>query len=286
MALSFLKMHGAGNDFVVLDQRAGAIDPDELESLVVRMCDRRRGIGADGVLLLERDPELDFAMSYFNSDGRRAEFCGNGARCLARRALDLGLGRGGEVRFRTDVGIQSARRSGDGRGIELHFGHVDPPVVSGPLDVAGRSFRGRCVLAGVPHLVVEVERVEWVPVPEWGSALRHHERFAPAGTNVDFVARLGPARIAMRTYERGVEAETLACGSGAIACALWAVAGGAAAPVVVRTAGGDDLVVDFEAGPDGRRATLTGPAEVAFTGEWEAPVEAGTAAGGAGGRGA
>jgi diaminopimelate epimerase len=272
MPLSFLKMHGAGNDFVVLDQRAGAIDLDELESLVVRMCDRRRGIGADGVLLLERDPELDFAMSYFNSDGRRAEFCGNGARCLARRALDLGLGRGGEVRFRTDAGIQSARRSSDGRGIELHFGHVDPPVASGPLDAAGRAFRGRCVIAGVPHLVVEVERVEWVPVPEWGSALRHHERFAPAGTNVDFVARLGPARIAMRTYERGVEAETLACGSGAIASAACALADGAPSPVAVLTAGGDELGVTAVREGAGWDVRLAGGAEIAFEGSWQEPA--------------
>ena len=272
VSLPFLKMHGAANDFVVLDQRERTIEADDLAGLVVRMCDRRRGIGADGVLLLERDPELDFAMSYYNADGRRAEFCGNGARCLARRALELGLGRGGEVRFRTDAGIQSARRTGDGRGIELHFGHVDPPVPSGPLEAAGRSFRGRCVVAGVPHLVIEVERVEWVPVPEWGSALRHHERFAPAGTNVDFIARLGPSRLAMRTYERGVEAETLACGSGAISSAACALADGAASPVAVVTAGGDELSVTATPAGAGWDVRLAGGAEIAFEGRWQEPA--------------
>src|SRR5207249_2593717 len=108
---------------------------------------------------------------------------------------------------------------------------------------AGRSFAGRRVRTGVPHLVVPVERVETVPVAEWGTALRHHERFGPAGTNVDFVARLGPGRAAMRTYERGVEAETLACGSGAMATALWAVAEGEPPPIAVVTAGGDELWV-------------------------------------------
>ena len=280
MTLSFLKMHGAGNDFVVLDRRVGAIERDELEALVVRMCDRRRGIGADGVLLLERDPEVDFAMSYYNSDGRRAEFCGNGARCLARRALDLGLGMGGEVRFRTDAGIQSARRSPDGRGIELHFGHVAAPVPSGLLEAAGRAFRGRCVVAGVPHLVVEVERVEWAPVPEWGSALRHHARFAPAGTNVDFVARLGPARLAMRTYERGVEAETLACGSGAIASAACALADGASSPVAVVTAGGDELRVSAVREGAGWDVHLSGGAEIAFEGTWQEPAPVVSSGGG------
>jgi diaminopimelate epimerase len=272
MTIPFLKMHGAGNDFVVLDTRSRPIERGELESLVTRMCDRRRGIGADGVLLMGRDPELDFAMSYFNADGRRAEFCGNGARCLARRALDLGLGMGGEVRFRTDAGVQSARRSPDGRGIELHFGHVTAPVPSGPLEAAGRAFRGRCVTAGVPHLVVDVERVEWVPVPEWGTALRHHARFAPAGTNVDFVAKLGPARLAMRTYERGVEAETLACGSGAIASAACAIADGAKSPVAVVTAGGEELRVSAVPQGAGWDVHLSGSAEIAFEGTWQEPA--------------
>ena len=142
MSLPFLKMHGAGNDFVVIDHRAGDLG-DDLAALVTRLCDRRRGVGADGVLLLERDPELDFAMRYFNADGRIAEYCGNGARCLARLALDLGLGRSGAVRFRTDSGIQSARRSADGRGIDLQFGRVGRPESMVTLEAAGRRFEGR-----------------------------------------------------------------------------------------------------------------------------------------------
>src|SRR2546426_7692940 len=112
-------MHGAANDFVVIDHRVPGL-PEPLEPFLVRLCDRRRGVGADGVLLLESDPELDFAMRYFNADGRPAEYCGNGARCLALLALDLGLGSGSErsVRFRTRAGVQTARSTGDGRGIE------------------------------------------------------------------------------------------------------------------------------------------------------------------------
>ena len=109
MTLPFVKMHGAANDFVVVDHRRPFL-PEPLAPLVRRLCDRRRGVGADGVLLLEADPEWDFAMRYLNADGGPADYCGNGARCLARFALDLGLGSDGRVRFRTGAGVQSARR--------------------------------------------------------------------------------------------------------------------------------------------------------------------------------
>ena len=263
----FLKMHGAGNDFVVIDHRIPIVTGD-LAALVTRLCDRRRGVGADGVLLLERDPEFDFAMRYRNANGGVAEFCGNGARCLARLALDLGLGHGGEVRFRTDVGVQSARRSADGRGIDLHFGHVDTPVSVRGIEAAGRTFEGRTVCAGVPHLVIAVERVDGLPIGEWGGALRRHARFAPEGTNVDFVARGAGPRVAMRTYERGVEGETLACGSGAIASALCAIAEGVSSTVMVETAGGDQLAVTARAERGGWDVRLVGPAEVAYAGTW------------------
>ena len=271
----FVKMHGAANDFVVVDHREPFL-PEPADALLRCLCDRRRGVGADGVLLLERDPELDFAMRYHNADGGRAEFCGNGARCLARFALERGLGRAGVVRFRSGAGVQEARRAPDG-AIELHFGRVAAPGLPETLEAAGRAFTGREFRVGVPHFVIGVAEVGPVPVAEWGVALRRHARFAPAGANVDFVARAsaaggpGPARLAMRTYERGVEAETLACGSGAIASALWVAGEGARSPVEVLTAGGDVLVVSFESVVDGYDVKLTGPAEVSFAGTWGQP---------------
>ena len=269
MKLAFTKMHGAGNDFVVVDHREPFL-PRERAGLLSRLCDRRRGIGADGVLLLERDPSLDFAFVYYNSDGGPADFCGNGARCLARFALDRGLGAKGAVRFRTAVGEKRATLLPDGR-VALEFGAVGAPErVS--LDSSGRNFEGVLVSAGVPHFVVPVPAVDAVPLAEWSPPLRRHARFGAEGANVDFVARRADGRVAMRTFERGVEAETLACGSGAIATAAWARDEGIASPVVVCTAGGDDLVVEFterelERGPE-RHATLTGPARVVYTGEW------------------
>ena len=270
--LPFLKMHGAANDFVVFDHREAFL-PEPPAALVRRLCDRRRGVGADGVLLLERDPELDFAMRYFNADGDAADFCGNGARCLARLALDLGLGRAGEVRFRTAAGVMGARRDERG-GIALHFGAVARPGEPLEVEACGRRFTGSLIRAGVPHFVTAVERLEAVPVVEWGAALRRHPAFGAEGANVDFVTRLGAAGVAMRTYERGVEGETLACGSGAIATALWAAGTGEASPVAVRTAGGDELRVAFRASAQGWDVTLSGPAEVAFAGAWSEPVVA------------
>lgn len=280
MTIPFLKMQGAANDFVVIDHRRPVLpeEEDRRAALLRRMCDRRRGVGADGVLLLEPSTGADFAMRYFNADGLPADFCGNGARCLALLALDLGLGNGGEVRFETAAGLQRGRRAPDGRAIELLFGTVE---AAGPVErvaALDRSFAGRRARTGVPHFVVPVERVQEVPVREWGAALRRHAAFGEAGTNVDFVARLGPSRIAMRTYERGVEDETLACGSGAMASALWAVAEGDRAPVTVVTAGGDELTVALSATAPAANAAeryevrLTGPAEVAFRGEWTEAV--------------
>ena len=270
--LRFTKMHGAGNDFVVLDHRESFL-PSDSGALFARLCDRRRGIGADGVLLLERDPELDFAMRYHNSDGGRAEFCGNGARCIARFALGLGLGDGKTVRFRTDVGAKHAEARADGQ-MALWFGRVDEgePLT---LEALGRRFVGRRVVAGVPHLVVPVEEVSAIPFADWAPALRSHVQLGPAGANVDFVALRPDGRVAMRTYERGVEGETLACGSGAMATALWAVVDRSVqAPVKVRTQGGDDLIVEFTRVPDHREAVLVGPAVSVFTGEWRAPGDA------------
>jgi len=268
MEFPFVKMHGAANDFVVVDHRTPFLpEGDALQPLVARLCDRRRGVGGDGLLLIERDPECDFAMRYFNADGRPADYCGNGARCLARRAFDLGIGREGRVRFRTAVGIQEARSTTEG-GIEVHFGVVAPASDVLAVEAAGRTFQGRLVRAGVPHFVVVVERVEWTPMGEWAPALRHHARFQPAGANVDFVAPLGAGRIAMRTWERGVEGETLACGSGAIATALAAAAEGAASPIVILTAGGDELRVTFRPVSGGHDVWLSGPAETVFSGAW------------------
>lgn len=266
MTIPFVKMQGAGNDFVVIDHRSPFL-PEPHGPWVARMCDRRRGVGADGVLLLESDTAHDFAMTYYNADGGAADFCGNGARCLARLALDLGLGGRGEIAFRTAAGAMRARRAGS--DIRVDVGPVEPAGPEEEVEAVGERFRGRRVAPGVPHFVTWRARVDDVPVAEWGRALRRHDRFVPQGANVDFASRVGAWEIAMRTYERGVEGETLACGSGAIACALAAAAEGAESPQRVRTRGGDALVVDWTRENGRWRVALSGPTMVSFTGVWE-----------------
>ena len=269
MQFPFVKMHGAANDFVVIDHRAPFLGAPVPALLVQRLCDRRRGVGADGVLLLERDPELDFAMRYFNADGGAADYCGNGARCLAARALELGLGREGVVRFRTAAGVQAARRIGD--RYEVRVGRVAAPR-SEAVEAAGRTFTGWYVRAGVPHFVIEVPRLRDVPLLDWAPPLRRHAHFGAEGANVDFVEPRDGAAIGMRTFERGVEGETLACGSGAIASALARAAEGRPGPIRVETAGGDALGVRWEVVDGGYDVWLEGPAEVTFQGEWPVDV--------------
>jgi len=273
--IRFRKMHGAGNDFVVIDHRAPFL-PGARAALFAAMCDRRRGVGADGVLLLEPEPGADYAMRYYNADGHPADYCGNGARCLAGFALDLGLGADRRVRFRTAAGVQTAERLSDGR-LTVAFGTVARAGDAIAVEATGRSFEGCLIEAGVPHFVVGVERVGDVPLETWAPPLRRHARFGDGGANVDFVARLGPARIAMRTWERGVEGETLACGSGAIASAVWAARAGERPPIAVLTSGGDTLIVSLEEDPDDPRVwrvQLTGPVETVFEGEWTAAQDA------------
>src|SRR5262249_47790102 len=172
------------------------------------------------------------------------------------------LGAGGEMSFRTAVGAMRARRAG--RDIRVEVGAVDPAGPVEEIEAAGQRVRGRRVVPGVPHFVTWRERVEEVPVAEWGRALRRHDRFVPQGANVDFASRIGSGAIAMRTYERGVEGETLACGSGAIACALAAAAEGAGSPQQICTRGGDALVVDWRRENGRWQVALSGPTMVSF----------------------
>lgn len=282
MTLKFVKMNGAGNDFVVIDGRQARVRWER--ELVARLCDRHRGVGADGLLVLETSEGsgADFRMRYFNSDGGEAEMCGNGARCFARFASGL-LGGAGEIGFETLAGRATAKVLKDG-SVELAM--MKPEVVGQAEELTlerGEGSTIKCVFwflnTGVPHAVIFVdsaEELERLDVAGLGRAVRFHERFAPAGTNVNFVTVLDSNRLRVRTYERGVEAETLACGTGVTACALaHHLRAGCGSPVNVETRGGDVLGVRFEAsGCEFTQVFLRGPAEFVFRGEIEVPEEA------------
>ena len=267
MTLDFTKMNGAGNDFVVVDNRdlLLTLSTDQIAAL----CNRHRGVGADGLLMVEpAQTGADFRMRYYNADGGEAEMCGNGARCFARFASRLEGTRQQAVRFETQAGVITAECLGE----HVRLGMSDPHSYSPPtgIQVNGRELSISFLNTGVPHAVVEVADLASVDVRADGSAIRHHTHFAPRGTNVNFTCAVEPGHIRVRTYERGVEDETLACGTGVVACALiHHLATGTPSPVSVEVKGGDTLTVGFSAtGGVGAfdSVTLTGPADFVFNG--------------------
>jgi diaminopimelate epimerase len=213
---TFYKMSGSGNDFVIFDERESPTAALRDPSIIQRVCERRTGIGADGIVLLEPSASAAFRMIYFNSDGSRAALCGNAALCSVRLAVDLGFAAPSGLTFETDSGVLSGRMR-DGLP-EFDLPAVTDVRPSVPIEPHGGERRVGFALAGVPHLVVLCGDVGQVDVQSRGRELRR-DRLLPDGANVNFVApRAGGW--AMRTYERGVEGETLACGTGAVATAL------------------------------------------------------------------
>jgi diaminopimelate epimerase len=263
--LKFTKMNGAGNDFVMLDNLDGAL---RLEAgQIAGLCDRHRGVGADGVLIVEPPGNgADFRMRYYNADGGEAEMCGNGARCFARFASRL-TGRQGAVRFETPAGV--IRAECEGASVRLAMSEPRDLALDQWIEVGEGTVVAHSVNTGVPHVIVFVEELEKTDVRGLGAALRHHRHFAPKGTNVNFVQPTGSSSADVRTYERGVEDETLACGTGVVAAALILhEKHGAVSPIRVRVRGGDTLEVSFQKeGGLYRDVRLTGPADFVFDGE-------------------
>jgi diaminopimelate epimerase len=264
--LQFWKMNGAGNDFVMLDNRALSLSLGKNQ--IAALCDRHRGIGADGLLAVEPATDGgDFKMRYYNADGGEAEMCGNGARCFGRFVNRLHQDSLKEVRFETLAGMISAEFEGDQVRINMSAPHS--LLLNQTLDVAGEKLTVHSVNTGVPHAVVFVDDLNAVDVRKLGAGLRYHTAFAPKGTNANFVKVLGPDSIAIRTYERGVEDETLACGTGMVACGLiHHELSGASSPVSVKVKGGDTLRIGFEKTKphEYQNVTLFGPADFVFEG--------------------
>ena len=272
--LRFTKMNGAGNDFILIDNRAGEIYLDR--SQIARLCERHRGVGADGVLLLEKaSNNADFRMRYFNADGGEAEMCGNGARCFARFANKM-ANQDGKISFDTQAGVIAAELLND--LVKLQMTEPTDLRLNIELPVGEERKIVHFINSGVPHVVIPVSRVDDVDVRREGSAIRRHKMFSPSGANVNFVEKLGPKKIAVRTYERGVEDETLACGTGVVASALiFATLENTNGPITVIARGGDELQVGLEKSDPAplhsgaasnrfRNVTLTGPADFVFDG--------------------
>ncbi|MFM1769524.1 MAG: hypothetical protein RJA22_2053 [Verrucomicrobiota bacterium] len=268
MTLDFVKMNGAGNDFILVDNRDGRVrlTPEQ----VARLCHRQRGIGADGLMLLVpgRRGEADWAWDFYNSDGSTAEMCGNGARCFARFLHSL-TGAQGALRFETLAGVITAQLHGPRVTINLTRPHglrLGETLTAGTTPLTVHSLN-----TGVPHAVVFVPDADQAMVQSLGAAIRYHDHFKPKGTNVNFVQVLGPGHIRVRTYERGVEGETLACGTGVTAAALISArVHQFQPPVKVQVQGGDTLEVHWTpAGEQADHVQLNGPADFVFRGTIE-----------------
>ena len=265
--LRFTKMNGAGNDFVLLDNRAGHLALSRAQ--IARICDRHRGVGADGVLVLEPATNgADFRMRYYNADGGEAEMCGNGARCFARFA-DRVAGPMQSLSFETPAGVIGARLHGE--SVSLQMSEPEGLRLNLEIPLEHEKIRAHFVNSGVPHVVMPVSDIGAVDVKGLGARIRRHEMFAPKGANANFMKKRGPAEIAIRTYERGVEDETLACGTGVVASALvFAATEQVDGPISVQVRGGDKLEVSFSRrDSEFTGVTLTGPADFVFDGTIE-----------------
>ena len=265
-AVRFWKLEGAGNDFLGLDGRAGGFKLKRQQ--IADLCDRRRGVGADGVLVVEK-PKVrgaDFRMRYYNSDGGEAEMCGNGARCFALLARAVSGRKGNVLRIQTQAGLVTLQI----RGQEVQVSMTEPTKLrlGKKVVVAGRKVVVDFLNTGVPHAVLFVRSVRSIDVAKQGRAIRYHSAFAPSGTNVNFVEIGRGNRIHVRTYERGVEGETLACGTGVVASSILSnLRRGLRSPILVTTRGGDHLRVGFSmVNGQARKVTLQGPARIVYRG--------------------
>ena len=268
MLLEFTKMNGAGNDFVFLDNRAGKIQLRTEQ--IVWLCDRHRGIGADGLMLLvpSRTGKADWAWDFFNSDGSSGEMCGNGARCFARFVQKtVGLNR--DFTFETGAGVITASFLGE--RVRVNLTKPKDLRLNETVALSTGATSIHSLNTGVPHAVLYVPDADKAMVLSLGPEIRRHAHFGPRGTNVNFVQVLGPNHIRVRTFERGVEGETLACGTGVCASAMISArVHQFTSPVKVQVQGGDTLEVSFkDSGSDFDDVRLTGPADFVFEGRVE-----------------
>ncbi|WP_203544794.1 diaminopimelate epimerase [Desulfovibrio sp. JC010] len=265
-SVPFYKMQGCGNDFVIIDNRELGVPVEKMPLWAEKLCQRAFGVYADGLFFIENGPEgsaLDFVWQFYNSDGSRAEMCGNASRCAGRLAHALGIA-GEQHVFGSDAGPIKVQVFPALEEVKVQLTPPEGLVVKQKLEIDGEEYEYHFANTGVPHVVVQVADVEDVDIKKLGAAFRYHEAFAPAGTNVNFVQIVDNDSLVVRTYERGVEDETYACGTGVSAVQLTLHEQGLTdAAVSVRTSGGEILKVIIEDG----NVFLQGGAELTFSGE-------------------
>jgi diaminopimelate epimerase len=272
----FYKMTGTGNDFILIDNRKRIIDSDNCQDFIRSICRHKVSVGADGVILIENDSEVDFRWRFFNSDGSEPDMCGNGSRCAARFAYLTGIVDKPKMAFHTNAGIIKAELWDTKVKVQMPLPHNMKKDLH--IEAEGRAFSLDFINSGVPHAICflkDEKELEGIDVRLWGRALRFHPHFQPEGTNVDFVWVRNDHQIIVRTYERGVEGETLACGTGCIASVLMsAIRNRMTSPVEVQVRSGELLTVYFQSAPDPRDSRAVRFKEVCLEGEARIAYEA------------
>lgn len=264
--INFTKMTASGNDFVIIDNFSGGVSVSDWSEFARRVCRRALSVGADGLIIIEPSEEADFTWKFYNSDGSLPEMCGNGGRCAARFAYLNGLA-GPKLIFKTLAGIIEAEMV-DSRLVKIKLMPAQGLERDIPLDLAGSTLQLDVINTGVPHAVLFVPDLEGCDLVGLGRQIRGHARFKPQGTNANFVQVVDKSTLKIRTYERGVEGETLACGTGATAAALVAANRNlVVSPVCVQTRGGGQLTVYFEnRGPEFGAVHLEGEVRLVYEG--------------------
>jgi diaminopimelate epimerase len=276
----FTKMNGAGNDFVILDKtknKSISLSKQQISNI----CNRRKGIGADGVIIFSSSKNSDFSMEYFNADGSTGSLCGNGARCAIQYASDTTKLKDGNAVFQANNESFSGEVIKHGI-IKLEMKLPKKLKLNFRIKASSQLIKSHYADTGSPHVVIEIEdvlalpkdlnskyrNIQNFPVIEIGKEIRYHKDFAPEGTNVNFV-QVKNEEVLIRTYERGVENETLACGTGAVASALVVSSlKNTSSPIKIKTWGGDELIIDFQKiGSRFEKISLTGPAKTVYSGE-------------------
>jgi diaminopimelate epimerase len=247
--IEFYKLSGSGNDFILIDNMEGSLKVGDMAAFAKKVCERKISVGADGLIVLEPSETVDFRWRFFNADGSEGEMCGNGGRCAARFAFIRGIA-GQKMSFETIAGIISAELKGEIVKIRMTSPHslvMDDRITINAGDVTVHS-----VNTGVPHAVNFVDDIYNFDVFNTGREIRRHSHYFPAGTNANFVFVVNDHTLRVRTYERGVEDETLACGTGSVASALVASRMGfVKSPVSVHVQSGEVLKIYFEQTSDG-----------------------------------
>ncbi len=276
---NFYKLSGAGNDFILFDLKENKnLNLDE--ELVRKLCDRRNGIGSDGIILIDDLKGVNFTMTYFNADGSRGSLCGNGARCAIKYADHSGRLTDSDVQFICENVNYSGEKLDDGN-IKFYLQNPTDKVENIKLEAGNYLMNAWFINTGSPHVVINTDDIkkreesdavpkslEDLPVNQLGREIRYHQQFKPDGTNVNFITLKGN-EVLIRTYERGVENETLACGTGSVASAIFASENyNIAPPVKLITRGNEELIVDFGLnGHSAENVSLTGPAKIVYKGK-------------------